>query len=100
MGENVNEPAYCLSDQLHPLDTSSQISQWVTTHCSVPNIFTCLDLDPGCSGPPVLASVSKGVPGIFMDCHMMVSQPEKVRSYITLLSLLQSPKLTPAVMSG
>jgi pentose-5-phosphate-3-epimerase len=29
-------------------------------------------------GPPVLACVSKGVPGIFMDCHMMVSQPEKV----------------------
>jgi len=28
-------------------------------------------------GAPVLASVSKGVPGIFMDCHMMVSQPEK-----------------------
>ncbi|KAI0004232.1 Ribulose-phosphate 3-epimerase [Russula compacta] len=28
-------------------------------------------------GLPVLASVSKGVPGIFMDCHMMVSQPEK-----------------------
>ncbi|KAI9060591.1 Ribulose-phosphate 3-epimerase [Trametes sanguinea] len=28
-------------------------------------------------GAPVLACVSKGVPGIFMDCHMMVSQPEK-----------------------
>jgi len=28
-------------------------------------------------GPPVLACVSKGVPGIFMDCHMMVSHPEK-----------------------
>jgi len=28
-------------------------------------------------GAPVLASVSKGVPGIFMDCHMMVSEPEK-----------------------
>lgn len=28
-------------------------------------------------GPPVLASISKGLPGIFMDCHMMVSQPEK-----------------------
>lgn len=30
------------------------------------------------TGAPVLASVSKGVPGIFMDCHMMVAQPEKV----------------------
>jgi len=28
-------------------------------------------------GAPVLASVSKGVPGIFMDCHLMVSQPAK-----------------------
>ncbi|PPQ70999.1 hypothetical protein CVT26_014261 [Gymnopilus dilepis] len=28
-------------------------------------------------GAPVLASVHKGVPGIFMDCHMMVSEPER-----------------------
>ncbi|THH17408.1 hypothetical protein EW146_g3416 [Bondarzewia mesenterica] len=28
-------------------------------------------------GAPILSSVSKGVPGIFMDCHMMVAQPEK-----------------------
>ncbi|KAI0660369.1 Ribulose-phosphate 3-epimerase [Cubamyces menziesii] len=28
-------------------------------------------------GAPVLACVSKGVPGIFMDCHMMVSEPDK-----------------------
>ncbi|KAI0721356.1 Ribulose-phosphate 3-epimerase [Cerioporus squamosus] len=28
-------------------------------------------------GAPVLSCVAKGVPGIFMDCHMMVSQPEK-----------------------
>jgi len=28
-------------------------------------------------GAPVLACVSKDVPGIFMDCHMMVSEPEK-----------------------
>ncbi|KAF9496096.1 Ribulose-phosphate 3-epimerase [Pleurotus eryngii] len=28
-------------------------------------------------GAPVLSCVSKGVPGIFMDCHMMVAQPEK-----------------------
>ncbi|KAA1468725.1 ribulose-phosphate 3-epimerase [Dentipellis sp. KUC8613] len=28
-------------------------------------------------GAPILACVSKGVPGIFMDCHMMVAQPEK-----------------------
>ena len=30
------------------------------------------------AGAPVLSCVSKGVPGIFMDCHMMVSNPEKV----------------------
>ncbi|CAK5264541.1 unnamed protein product [Mycena citricolor] len=29
-------------------------------------------------GAPILACVSKGVPGIFMDCHMMVAEPEKV----------------------
>ncbi|PCH33860.1 ribulose-5-phosphate 3-epimerase [Wolfiporia cocos MD-104 SS10] len=28
-------------------------------------------------GAPILSCVSKGVPGIFMDCHMMVAQPEK-----------------------
>ncbi|KAK7694924.1 hypothetical protein QCA50_002112 [Cerrena zonata] len=28
-------------------------------------------------GAPILACVSKTVPGIFMDCHMMVAQPEK-----------------------
>ncbi|KAF7320090.1 Ribulose-phosphate 3-epimerase [Mycena kentingensis (nom. inval.)] len=28
-------------------------------------------------GPPVLASVHKAIPDIFMDCHMMVSNPEK-----------------------
>ncbi|KAH8120449.1 Ribulose-phosphate 3-epimerase [Phellopilus nigrolimitatus] len=28
-------------------------------------------------GPPVLSCVHKGVKGIFMDCHMMVSEPEK-----------------------
>ncbi|KAH7928525.1 hypothetical protein BV22DRAFT_1030660, partial [Leucogyrophana mollusca] len=28
-------------------------------------------------GAPVLSCVYKGVPGIFMDCHMMVAQPEK-----------------------
>ncbi|KZT30614.1 Ribulose-phosphate 3-epimerase [Neolentinus lepideus HHB14362 ss-1] len=28
-------------------------------------------------GAPVLSCVSKGIPGIFMDCHMMVAQPEK-----------------------
>lgn len=31
------------------------------------------------TGAPILACVSKGVPGIFMDCHMMVAQPEKVQ---------------------
>jgi len=28
-------------------------------------------------GAPILTSVSRGVPGIFMDCHMMVAQPER-----------------------
>lgn len=29
-------------------------------------------------GFPVLESVHKNVPNIFMDCHMMVSDPAKV----------------------
>ncbi|TFK77199.1 ribulose-5-phosphate 3-epimerase [Pluteus cervinus] len=28
-------------------------------------------------GAPILSCVHKGVPGIFMDCHMMVSNPEQ-----------------------
>jgi len=28
-------------------------------------------------GAPILSCVYKGIPGIFMDCHMMVAQPEK-----------------------
>ncbi|KAF9015053.1 ribulose-5-phosphate 3-epimerase [Cyathus striatus] len=28
-------------------------------------------------GAPILSCVKKGIPDIFMDCHMMVSEPEK-----------------------
>ncbi|KDQ09255.1 hypothetical protein BOTBODRAFT_37167 [Botryobasidium botryosum FD-172 SS1] len=28
-------------------------------------------------GAPILSCVSKSIPGIFMDCHMMVAEPEK-----------------------
>jgi len=31
-------------------------------------------------GPPVLESVHKDVENVFMDCHMMVAEPHKVRS--------------------
>lgn len=31
-------------------------------------------------GAPFIESVHKGVPGVFMDCHMMVSEPLKVRT--------------------
>jgi pentose-5-phosphate-3-epimerase len=30
-------------------------------------------------GAPILTCVKKGVPEIFMDCHMMVADPIKVR---------------------
>ncbi|CAO1634582.1 unnamed protein product [Jaminaea pallidilutea] len=30
-----------------------------------------------CSGPVFLAAVKKSVPDIFMDCHMMVTEPER-----------------------
>lgn len=33
-------------------------------------------------GAPVIQSVAKAVPHIFMDCHMMVSEPLKVCSYV------------------
>jgi hypothetical protein len=29
-------------------------------------------------GPPILTHVKKNVPDIFMDCHMMVSNPKQV----------------------
>lgn len=29
-------------------------------------------------GPPILSCVRDNVPNIFMDCHMMVSDPAKV----------------------
>ena len=66
------------SDQLHSLDISSRTLPWVitTTNSDRPRRR---NHRPISSGAPVLASVSKGVPGIFMDCHMMVSEPEKVR---------------------
>lgn len=31
-------------------------------------------------GPCVLSSVHKSVPDVFMDCHMMVANPEQVRA--------------------
>jgi len=31
-------------------------------------------------GPPAIESVRKHVPEAFMDCHMMVSEPLKVRT--------------------
>jgi len=35
-------------------------------------------IDSTIPGAPILSCVHKGLPGIFMDCHMMVAQPEKV----------------------
>lgn len=85
-----------LSIQPYPPGTSSRISPWVTALCNS-HIPAHLDHDPKISGAPVLASVSKGVPGIFMDCHMMVSQPEKVRRMPLPLGVYQ---LTPTIVSG
>ncbi|KAF8898850.1 ribulose-5-phosphate 3-epimerase [Infundibulicybe gibba] len=46
-------------------------AEWL--HMGIPSHFV-----PNITmGAPILACVSKGVPGIFMDCHMMVSNPEK-----------------------
>ncbi|KAF5385274.1 hypothetical protein D9615_001430 [Tricholomella constricta] len=33
-------------------------------------------------GAPILSCVSKGIPGIFMDCHMMVAEPEKPLKWV------------------
>jgi pentose-5-phosphate-3-epimerase len=46
---------------------------------SAPTIYT-QDIDGVAAGPPILSCVHKGVPGIFMDCHMMVAEPEKVHT--------------------
>ena len=52
-------------------------------------------------GAPILSCVSKTVPGIFMDCHMMVAQPEKVCAKLCILNLLilTTPTLIPAIVS-
>lgn len=42
-------------------------------------------------GAPVLKWVTKGVPGVYMDCHMMVSDPLRVHP---LLFSLLLPRLT------
>ena len=39
-------------------------------------------------GAPVIASVHKALPDIFMDCHMMVADPGKVSPALLLLLLL------------
>jgi hypothetical protein len=88
MGKSVME--YTLISFMHILhtpDTSSRISPWVI---ALRDLFppTRLDHHRHSPGAPVLASVSKGVPGIFMDCHMMVAHPEKVQC--VPLSLLKS----------
>lgn len=40
-------------------------------------------------GAPILTCVKKGVPDIFMDCHMMVADPIKVRTSSFLLASLR-----------
>jgi len=45
-------------------------------------------IDSAVQGAPILSCVHKGVPGIFMDCHMMVAQPEKVPHVPLRLALL------------
>lgn len=39
-------------------------------------------------GAPILTCVKKGVPDIFMDCHMMVAEPEKVN----IMSIATQPE--------
>ena len=56
---------------------SYRISPWV---CTPPLLgSTCADLH--LAGAPILSCVSKGVPDIFMDCHMMVAQPEQASNF-------------------
>ena len=52
----------------------SPISPWVLI---ISYRIVCI-LPSKHTGAPILSCVHKGVPGIFMDCHMMVSQPDKV----------------------
>ncbi|KAI3622478.1 ribulose-phosphate 3-epimerase [Moniliophthora roreri] len=61
------------ADWLHMV-ISSPISLWASiTDLTVRRTYRPLAI----IGAPILSCVHKGVPGIFMDCHMMVAQPEK-----------------------
>lgn len=51
----------------------SKLTSALTRRHFVPNITM---------GPPVLASVYKTVPNVFMDCHMMVADPALVRRFV------------------
>jgi pentose-5-phosphate-3-epimerase len=64
---------------------SCQTSQWVGVFHSHFVHFSLL-IHATFPGAPVLSCVSKGVPGIFMDCHMMVAEPEKARTAALSLS--------------
>ena len=55
---------------------SYQISLWVSF--TGENLALRFTETP--TGPPILACVHKSIPDIFMDCHMMVAEPEKVRA--------------------
>jgi hypothetical protein len=62
-------------------DISCRILLWVCRLSSI--VSAALQHRIRLSGAPILTCVRKGVPDIFMDCHMMVSEPEKVRATIT-----------------
>ncbi|KAG2120780.1 ribulose-5-phosphate 3-epimerase [Suillus discolor] len=48
-------------------------------------------------GAPVLSCVHKGVPGIFMDCHMMVAQPEKPPDAVSLINAIHARNMKAGV---
>jgi hypothetical protein len=60
-----NGPRKPFCSEYHNGQVSSQ-----EFHARNPNLATL--------GAPILSCVHKSIPDIFMDCHMMVAQPEKV----------------------
>ena len=76
--------------------TSCPTSPWVSTPDAALVICKVLPAQYD-AGAPVLSCVSKGVPGIFMDCHMMVSEPEKACTYPVLSPLRFVSDLSPFV---
>ncbi|CEQ43227.1 SPOSA6832_05137, partial [Sporobolomyces salmonicolor] len=89
LGNEIKRMMHCGAEWVHMGRSLSPSSVLFPTHLGLNRAPT--DVMDGhfvpniTMGPPVLASVHKTVDNVFMDCHMMVSDPARVR-YLALLS--------------